>query len=98
MATWGVGEDHAADIGLHLKQWRLIRGMSQQLVADRAEVSRGMVARLERGDQSVGLGGFFAVVSVLGLAGTLADALDPLSSEEGRARAHLLHRKIAPRR
>jgi hypothetical protein len=34
----------------------------------------------------------------VGLARQLTDALDPLSTEEGKARAHLLYRKIAPRR
>jgi hypothetical protein len=38
------------------------------------------------------------VASVLGVAEDLISALDPLNTDLGRARAHLLSRQRAPRR
>lgn len=84
-------------LGTNLKARRIILGLSQELVAERAGISRATLMRLESGD-----GGkvehLMMVASVLGIAETLIKATDPINSDLGRARAHLLNRQRAPRR
>ncbi|WP_423185116.1 helix-turn-helix domain-containing protein [Arthrobacter sp. NyZ413] len=84
-------------LGENLRSRRIILGLSQELVAERADVSRPTLMRLE-----TGAGGkiehLMTVASVLGVAEDLISALDPLNTDLGRARAHLLGRQRAPRR
>lgn len=84
-------------LGANLKSRRIILGLSQDLVAERANISRATLMRLEAGE-----GGktehLMIVASVLGVAEDLITALDPLNTDLGRARAHLLNRQRAPRR
>ncbi len=49
-------------------------------VADRANISRGTLRRLEHGDPAVSL------ATVLGALDRLVDALDPYQTDLGRAR------------
>ena len=83
-------------LGANLKSRRIILGLSQDLVAERADVSRSTLMRLEAGE-----GGkvehLMTVASVLGIADDLISSLDPLNTDLGRARAHLLNRHRAPR-
>lgn len=87
----------ARQLGANLKGRRIILGLSQELVAERANISRATLMRLESGE-----GGkvehLMLVASVLGVAQDLISAVDPLNSDLGRARAHLLNRQRAPRR
>lgn len=84
-------------LGVNLKSRRIILGLSQDLVAERADVSRSTLMRLEAGE-----GGkvehLLTVAAVLGVAEDLISAIDPLNTDLGRARAHLLNRRRAPRR
>jgi transcriptional regulator with XRE-family HTH domain len=84
-------------LGANLKSRRIILGLSQDLVAERADISRSTLMRLEAGE-----GGkvehLLTVASVLGVAEDLINALDPLNTDLGRARAHMLNRQRAPRR
>ena len=98
MAGWGAEERTSEEIGARLRQWRLILGLSQELVAQRSGVGRGSIARLEAGDESVSMSTFLAVAGVLGLIDRLTDAVEPLNTELGRARADRLGRERAPRR
>lgn len=80
-----------------MKGRRIILGLSQELVAERANISRTTLIRLEAGE-----GGkvehLMVVASVLGVAEDLVQSVDPLNSDLGRARAHLLNRhRVAPR-
>lgn len=83
-------------LGANLKSRRIILGLSQDLVAERADVSRSTLMRLEAGE-----GGkvehLLTVAAVLGVAEDLITAIDPLNTDLGRARAHLLNRQRAPR-
>ncbi|MCZ2403087.1 helix-turn-helix transcriptional regulator [Paenarthrobacter sp. Z7-10] len=87
----------ARKLGANLKGRRIILGLSQELVAVRANISRATLMRLEAGE-----GGkvehLMLVASVLGVAQDLINAVDPLNSDLGRARTHLLNRQRAPRR
>lgn len=98
MAGWGDDVDTAGEVGSRLRQWRLILGFSQSLVAARAGISRQTLARLEDGDGTVAAGTFFTVAGILGLTQPLIDAVEPLNTDLGRARAHLLGRERAPQR
>ena len=80
-----IGEDFAA--------WRKILSLTAEQVAERADISRGTLRRLEHGDPSVGFHVVLRVARALGVLDTLTDALDPLNTDLGRARAGLIDRK-----
>jgi len=84
-------------LGENLRSRRIILGLSQELVAERAGLSRSTLLRLEAGE-----GGkvehMMTIAFVLGVAEDLIGALDPLNTDLGRARAHLLSRQRAPRK
>lgn len=48
------------------------RGFTQTLIAERTGLSRLTIRRIERGDSSVSIGHYVAVLSVLGLADDIA--------------------------
>lgn len=84
-ASVEIGEDFAA--------WRKILGLTAEQVAERAGISRGTLRRLEHGDPSVGFHVVLRVARGLGVLEKLTEALDPLSTDLGRARADLINRK-----
>lgn len=86
-----------AALGEHLRQWRLVTGLSQELLAERAGVSVPVIRRLEAGEGGVRLGSFAAVATVLRLDARLTEATDPLMTDIGRLRAPRLLRRRAPR-
>lgn len=96
-SSLSLNEDSAATVGDHLRQWRILLGLSQELVAERANISLPTLRRVERGDTGVRLGSFLAVTEVLNLTGRITEATDPLGTDLGRLRAHLLGRKRAKR-
>ncbi|WP_028278969.1 helix-turn-helix transcriptional regulator [Arthrobacter sp. H5] len=77
----------AATIGGQLLTWRKLLGLTAQQVADRAQISRTTLRKLEQGDLGVGFGVFLDVARVLGMSETLSTALDPYETDFGRARA-----------
>jgi transcriptional regulator with XRE-family HTH domain len=56
-------------------------------VAERANVSRTILRRLEHGDAGVGLDIFLSVVRALGQLDRVVEVLDPYETDLGRARA-----------
>ena len=82
-----------ADFGGHLRGWRMALGLTAQQVAERADITRDTLRRIEVGSMSVGFGNVARVLEVLGLLGRVVDAADPLSDDLGRARADRLNRK-----
>lgn len=74
-------------LGNHLRNWRRLHALTQQQVADRAGISRGVVVRLERGDGGVSLELWVRVLRALNLHESVGQALDPLTTDLGRARA-----------
>jgi transcriptional regulator with XRE-family HTH domain len=83
----------AEEIGEDLAAWRKILGLTAEQVAERADISRGTLRRLERGDPAVGFHVVLRVARAVGVLDTLTDALDPLKTDLGRARAGLIDRK-----
>jgi len=83
----------AREIGDDFSGWRKILGLTAEQVADRADITRETLRKLERGDPTVGFHVVLRVARALGVLGTLTEALDPLRTDLGRARADLLLRK-----
>lgn len=84
-------------MGQSLRQWRVILGLSQELAAERANISLPTLRRIERGDPGVKMKSFLALVDVLNLTERFIDAAEPLETDLGRMRAHLLSRRRAKR-
>lgn len=77
----------ATDIGEDLAAWRKLLGLTAQQVAERAGTTRQTIARLERGDISVGMDIFLNVSRALGILDDVVKATDPYETPFGRARA-----------
>ena len=80
-------EDALALMGDRVTQWRRLLALTQQQVADRAGISRGALVRLEAGDPGPSIDTFFRVLSALHIVDQVTDALDPLQTAVGAARA-----------
>lgn len=87
--------DTAQDLGESFRQWRIMLGLSQQLAAERADISIPTLRRIERGDSGVRLGSVLALASILGIGERIVEAADPLNTDLGRLRAHTLGRRRA---
>lgn len=85
----------AIALGEHLRQWRIMLGLSQKLAAARADISIPTLRRIERGETGVQLGSVLALMNILGLSDRLDEATDPLNTELGKLRAPLLGRQRA---
>lgn len=60
------------ELGERLRAARLRRRYTASLVAERADISRQTLTKVERGDPSVTLGTYMRVLVVVGLEGDLA--------------------------
>lgn len=72
--------------------------MTQAQLAERADVARTTVIRLERNEGSVSLESAMRILNALGVIGSLSSSLDPYSTDLGRARSsENLPERIRPR-
>lgn len=83
------------ELGAHLKSWRIMLGLSQEIAAQRAYISVPALRRVEQGDPGVSLGTIMKFANVLDMDRYMVDAINPLNHDLGRARAHMLTRKRA---
>lgn len=83
----------AREIGLDFAGWRKVLGLTAAQVADRADITRDTLRKLEHGDPTVSFHVVLRVARALGILETLTKALDPLDADLGRARAGQLERK-----
>lgn len=79
----------AADIGTQLTAWRKLQTLTARQVAERANISRDTLRRLEHGDPSVTMATILSVLGALGALDRLVDALDPYQTDLGRTRASM---------
>jgi transcriptional regulator with XRE-family HTH domain len=87
------------ELAEHLVTWRKLRGMTQAQLADRANMSRDTLARLEGGEASISVENLLLVLRALGILDALPRALDPLSSDVGRLRSEqALPERVRPRK
>lgn len=78
--------DAFSEIGGHLRTWRKIYRLKAVQVAERARISQGTLHKIESGDPTISTAAFLEVAASLGLLNSVADSLDPLNSDLGRAR------------
>lgn len=71
-------------LGRDIREARLRRELPMALLAERAFTSRSTLQRVERGDHTVGVGIYAAVLHSLGLVDRLAAVADPAADETGR--------------
>ncbi|MFT4177799.1 MAG: helix-turn-helix domain-containing protein [Luteolibacter sp.] len=76
-----------AKLGADIRDARRRRRLPMAVVADRAFTSRSTLQRIEKGDPSVGMGIYAAVLHALGLLGGLGQLADLSVDEVGRALA-----------
>lgn len=77
----------AKAIGENLSTWRKMRNLTAQQVADKADVTRATISRLENGDPSVSFCTVLNVCNALGITDSLVDSTDPYETDFGRLRA-----------
>jgi len=75
-----------ADLGEHLRTWRRLNGVTQQLLAERAGVSVPTLRTVESGG-SVSTDSLARILRALGVLDTVVAAVDPMNSDVGRLRA-----------
>jgi len=68
-------------LGADLRDARLRRRLSMQLVADRARTTRATLTRIERGDPAVAMGLYASVLNVLGLLDGVARLADVATTD-----------------
>lgn len=85
-------------LGDEVATWRKLRGLTQDQLADRSDVSRSTLKRLERGDGGVSTENLLRILRGLGILELLAGALDPYESDIGRLRSdQQLPKRVRPR-
>jgi transcriptional regulator with XRE-family HTH domain len=86
------------DTGADVAAWRKLRGLTQAQLADRADISRDTLARLEGGDGGVSTEKLLRVLRALGVLAAFSRALDPYETDVGRLRSEeRLPQRVRPR-
>lgn len=75
---------HLRVLGLNIRNARLRRRITMEMMAERASISRATLSKIERGDPSVALGSYASVIFVLGLIANLGDLLSADRDTLGR--------------
>ena len=71
-------------LGGDLREARKRRGLTAEIVAERAFTSRPTLQRVEEGDEGVSIGIYAAVLNALGLLNPLSDLADPGRDQVGQ--------------
>lgn len=72
-------------LGQDIRDARRRRRIPMELFAERARISRTTLTKVEKGDESVAIGIYAAVMFVLGLVDSLANLADAGGDELGRS-------------
>jgi len=83
----------AEETGEHFANWRKVLSLTAAQVADRAHITRDTLRKIEHGDPSVSFQSVLRVARALGVLDSIPRALDPLSTDLGRARWALTSRQ-----
>ncbi|MFE3455944.1 helix-turn-helix domain-containing protein [Nocardiopsis aegyptia] len=94
MAGYKIDRQLAA-FGEHVRGWRMVLGLTAQQVAERADITRDTLRKIETGDPGVNFRNVAQVLRALGLLDQVNEAIDPLNSDIGRLRAGHLTKKRA---
>ncbi|ASK36078.1 hypothetical protein CEK62_17660 [Alcanivorax sp. N3-2A] len=86
-------------VGEDIREARLRRNLSMEVVAERAATSRATLTRLEKGDPAVSAGILAGVLQALGMLVRLADLADSAEDRQGLdiSRETLRQRASPPR-
>lgn len=71
-------------LGKDINDARRRRRMTVNLMAERANVSRATIAKITKGDPTTSIGGYAAVLFVLGMTERLSDVVDATHDLTGR--------------
>lgn len=71
-------------IGHDINEARRRRRISMQLMAERSGLSRATIGKIEKGDPSTSMGGYAAVLFVLGMEKRLSELVDSVHDVVGR--------------
>ncbi|EPR75061.1 transcriptional regulator, XRE family [Leifsonia rubra CMS 76R] len=71
-----------ARLGRNIRSWRKISGLTAQIAAERAGVSRDTLRAIETG-RSTSSENLLAIMRTVGILGPVVDASDPISSDFG---------------
>ena len=78
-------EDALSRLGRNIRTARLRRNLSQAELARRLDVSRFVVADVERGKATTGVAAYLGALWALGLLGQMHGVADPDGDDEGKA-------------
>ncbi|BCN08964.1 hypothetical protein RPSD_08490 [Ralstonia solanacearum] len=67
LCTVGVRMDRIAAFGQVVREARLVKGLTQEALAEQAELHRNFVSLIERGQSKVALDSLFAIADALGM-------------------------------
>lgn len=85
-------------LGDDLATWRKLRGLTQAQLADRSDVARTTLNRLENGDGGVSTENLLRVLRGLGILDVVSRSIDPYESDVGRLRSEeRLPERVRPR-
>ena len=73
--------------GANVARMRKIQGVTAELLAERAGVTRATLRSIERGEGSARLENVMAVLRILGQSEAVVQATDPLNTDLGRLHA-----------
>lgn len=91
MAGYRIARDMET-FGEHIHGWRMVLGLTAQQVAERANISRDTLRKIETGNSSVAFENVAQVLRALGILETIVNAADPLTTDIGRLRAASLEK------
>lgn len=94
MAGYRITRD-IETFGDHIRGWRMVLGLTAQQVAERANISRDTLRRIENGNASVTFENVAQVLRALGILEAVVKAADPLRTDIGRLRASSLEKTRA---
>lgn len=94
MAGYRIDREIAA-FGTHVREWRMVLGLTAQQVAERAGITRDTLRKIETGDPGVSFRNVAQVLRALGVLDAAVDSIDPLNSDIGRLRADRLTKRRA---
>ena len=81
--------------GERIRGWRMVLGLTAQQVAERADITRDTLRKIESGHPTVSFGNVAQVLRALGVLDQAVDSVDPLASDIGRLRAgNLTKRRV----
>jgi transcriptional regulator with XRE-family HTH domain len=84
-----------SSFGEHVRGWRMVLGLTAQQVAERADITRDTLRKIETGNPNVSFRNVAQVLRALGVLDTAVDSIDPLGSDIGRLRAGNLTKRRA---